>query len=343
MLKDIFAEVQAIGRSSKFSAFLDGVEIRLPTGQALTLKIQNSERSVRPMGLRFAKHAFMTEISGGSHIGTGFGEADTPVLALQKSISEAVERVVYYALKGTAFGSLNSNGWAAHVSRSLSETAAIEELLERDSVLVHWLCQIPMTEIALESSPRWLRTWNAQELVAASNFNRLQVLMGEAGHISTLTAVLRNAEDHAVLSHACASTPEAALRKALIEACRIAQLATEGSAEKVSVTALGPEEHVMLYAHHERLPSWILGKTTTWNEAVARWRRQSALQRSTVLPEFLHIQAGPLSVSRCTSSQVQSLYFGRTEDALSKGLLNFDRLRRVKPRGEFNLQPHCIG
>ena len=57
--------------------------------------------------------------------------------------------------------------------------------------------------------------------------------------------------------------------------------------------------------------------------------------------QFQKIISGPLVVGFCTSEQVQSLYFGKTETAQDHGLINFRRMGLVKP-GEINLKPHCV-
>ena len=77
--------------------------------------------------------------------GPGYGEANSKLLAVQKSIAEGVERIIFKALRETPGGTLTSNGWAAHIDDGCE--SAISELIERDAVLTHWLCKKPMTEV----------------------------------------------------------------------------------------------------------------------------------------------------------------------------------------------------
>lgn len=306
-MRELLSEFFAIARSGRFTAYAQGVPVRLPTGETVTIKIERTTKSVRPVGLRFSPFAFMTEVSAGEFRGIGFGEASTQLVALQKSIAEGAERAIYKALKGTPYGSTNSNGWAAHIDRARATESAIDELVERDAVLVHWLRKIPMNEISSDTWPTWLTQWTKSELRLSPRFNQLRVLVSSHGYKPTVTTVLMDGQGYAVLSHATASTIDQALVKALAETCRIAQIAMEGAhvesskaltSTESSVGAISPEDHAMFYAFHELLPSWLFGEPVEWKKAQTRWTQaQQQFMEATVKkldPKFHQITHGPL-------------------------------------------------
>jgi hypothetical protein len=274
-------------------------------------------------------------------------------LALQKSIAEGVERAIYKALKGTPHGTANSNGWAAHLTPEKAKRSGLEELLERDAVLVHWFCRKPMTEIEPKSCPPWLIRWLNSELSLGTRFKRLRVLVSDQGYLPTITTVLLDSNGFAVMSHATSKSMDQALQKALAETCRIAQIALEGHYLQSSLNLvttpcpddvrISPEDHAMVYAYHQRFPEWIFDTTKTWNQANKDWAEAYGAFDETVLGiEFHQIVSGPLVVGYCSSDKIQNLFFGRTDEASGRGLLNVRRLTGVGSDGEYYPMPHCV-
>lgn len=354
-MKDSIAEVLAITNSSRFTAYTQGVSVCLPTGVTINVKIEKTTKSLRPVGLRFSAFAFMTEVSAGDFRGFGFGEAPTKLVAFQKSIAEGVERALYKSLKGTPFGTLNSNGWAAHIDKERAFKSAVDELVERDAILVHWLSKTPMAEIKPATWPTWLTQWTQTELRLSPTFNQLRVLVSSMGYKPTITTVLMSGDAHAVLSHATAPSIEQALCKALAETCRIAQIAMEGThttssaalaTENESNETISPEDHAMYYALHEPLPHWIFGESINWVVARAQWmfghKMFISSTVSTLDTKFYQITDGPLVVGYATSDLIQNLYFGRTQDAQARGLINVRRIEEVRHNEGLNLMPHCV-
>ena len=331
-MRESISEILAIARSGRFTAYTQGVPVRLPTGETVTVKIERTLKSLRPPGLRFSAFAFMTEVSAGDVLGVGFGEAPTNLVALQRSIAEGVERAIYKALKGTTHGSPNSNGWAAHINRTRAADSAVDELVERDAVLVHWLRKIPMRAVTPTSWPTWLSEWTRAELCLSPRFNQLRVLISSHGYKPTLTTVLTDKQGYAVLSHATAKTLDEAMSKALAETCRIAQIAIEGLHVESSKTLAGeadpkstssPEDHAMYYAFHEPLPPWLFGDGIDLGEARRTWNAAQSMfvtsVRAKIAPQFHQITDGPLVVGFATSDLIQGLYFGRTRMRESVG------------------------
>lgn len=164
----------------------------------------------------------------GMHVGYEHGEAENELVSIQKSIAEAVERVNFKVLKPTSFGTPNSNGWAAHLTPEKTRASALKELLERDAVVVHWLTQTPMREIAPESFPSWLSKWAKTELVQGARYNRLRLLISDRGYVPTVTVLLQDSKGFAILS--------------------------SGDA--------GPFNHIEFYGSQELVPHWNFGEET---------------------------------------------------------------------------------
>jgi hypothetical protein len=352
-MRELIAEILAITNSRRIAAFLEGAYVDLPTGERTFVKVKSFHRSTRSEGLRFSKFSFASEVTAGEQVGFGYGEGESQLIAFQKSIVEGVERAIYKSQKAAGAGTLTSNGWAAHVNTAQAKQSALEELLERDSILVHWLCKLPFTEIDLSSCPTWLRKWAQEELALNPRFNRLRVAISNRGHLPTVLTALGDNKGHAILSHATSSSMERAIYKALAETCRIGQLATfrrfYDSSLQLSTTnseveaEFAPEDHAMVYAYHLKLPDWTFGETKSWRECHAQWNETyRAFDPDRISVKFHQVATGPLTIGYCTSTEVQNLYFGRTEQANSRGLINLRRLEGVRSGGEIFQLPHCV-
>lgn len=351
MFESIRETVAALAQSSKFISFFDGAHVELSDGRRLKLQIKETYRSFRPVGLRLSRFAFVTTVVADDITGFGYGEANSKLLAIQKSISEAVERVVYKAMKTTSIGTSNSNGWAAHVDKPSAQNSAFMELVERDAVLTHWLCRKPLVEINPATFPAWLKSWTTTELSQSSSFKHLRILVTQNGFVPTIMTVLLNDVGNGVISHASHKTIETALFQALTESCRIAQIVQdpmliEKSSKLISANeekTFLPEDHAAVYAHHLAVPSWMFGHEMPFHVVRDAWKE--AYDKFSPMDlglKFHTITRKPLWVGYATSERTQGLYFGRTSEAAAKGLLNLSRLRSVMPTGEFNPLPHCV-
>ncbi|MGK5087334.1 YcaO-like family protein [Bdellovibrionota bacterium FG-2] len=352
----MFGSLQDLFRSNmnskQYTPFLVGVPVILPTGEKLVLKI-SPPQPMKTEGFRFSKFYYCTEIRGGGFHEAGFGEAEFPLLAIQKSISEAVERILFRALKGTTHGTPNSNGWAAHVNKEAAKKAALYELLERDAVLVHWFSKTPFSRIQNNELPKWLPAWSDQNL-KKSVFPEVRVLISHAGHAPTVSTQFLNADGHGVISHAAGDSLENALVRAFAETCRLARMAVSHRYYTTSrqlldfetpltTNPVGPAEQAVAYAHHFRFPAWLSDETIHWKQAKAQWNRHlRQFTKNPIRHEFNEIIASPLSAGYCTSPDVQNLFFGRTEDAKQKNILNFERLGRLKTLEAINQLPHFV-
>lgn len=345
MSESIFTLAHAFANAGRFASLLQGVSVALPTGEVVKMRIGRHGRRAPLPGYRFAKHGYLTEITAGRYAEVGCGESDFKLLALQKSISEALERIVFRLLEDTPYGTPTSNGWATHLSRERAKDSADQELFERDAALVHWHSQEPFFEIDPETLPLWLKRWSGEEL-RFSEYGSLRILLSHRGHLPTVSTMLVNHAGHGVVSHATANNIEFALRRALIETCRIGQMAAsrkfvEASRGLARPSALsvhaGPVEQGVFYAHHLTFPTWIFGETISWTQARERWHRHWVrFESNRPVTLFTEVLSAPLSVGFSTCPDVQPLYFGRLADGFHQGAIN---PARGAPR---NSLPHFV-
>jgi len=347
----ILEGLKAIHHAGKFSAFIRGVSVTLPTGEELFLKITQSTLIPRNQSFSFSPYTFVTEISGGGISEVGCGESDNKLVALQKSISESIERVLFRALKGSKFGTATSNGWAAHFNRGQCEHAALMELLERDAALTHWFTEAPFLEIDLESAPLWIKTW-AKGPHSQSQFPNLRVLLSTLGHVPTISTLFQNQDGMGVVSHGASRSLEKSYTRALIETGKIARIVASGgyqnSSKKlfssdIAILPTGPFEQAVTYSYHRAFPSWIFGNKISWDVTKKYWHaHHKRFQARPIRYEFHEVLKEPLSVGFCTSPDVQNLFFGRTADAIKRGVINRARLGLVESNDELNMSPHFV-
>ena len=90
----------ALRSAPKFGEFLKGKQITLSDGRQIAVKVQTSRRSLLRPGLRFSKYSYITDACSNEGVqGTGYGEANFRIVAFEKSVAEAVERVIFRTLK----------------------------------------------------------------------------------------------------------------------------------------------------------------------------------------------------------------------------------------------------
>jgi hypothetical protein len=341
----------ALIHARKFAELVRGTSVRLTTGQEIQIKIQWTRRSYRPIGYRFAKHSFVACAHADTAVGYGFGESEYELLAVEKSIAEAVERSVFRYLKSQGMGTKNSNGWSAHLNIEKARSSAIEELCERDAVLTHWLTETPMEEIDPSTFPKWLRIWTQNELQHAKRFNNLRVLLGSLGHLPSVTTVLQESSGHAVVSHATAKNLETAIYKSLAETCRIAQLATEnenldsskGLISQSNDGDISPLDHAMVYAHHLPFPKWIFGNKVDFAGTAKAWKmRFDLFSEGNLDIDFQLVMITPLAIGFTESKSIQNLFTGSTKGAFDNGLINEDRILKRLNGKNLNSLPHCV-
>ncbi len=340
-MSQIKETVAAIFASRGFAKFFSGVEMALDGQDPIILKITTCRTVCRSEGYRLARYSKVTEIRASNGINAfGFGEHDLEVLALQKSIAEAVERCVYKTLRNSGLDSKSSNGWAAHLNEAKAFEAARNELFERDAALLHWLSSTPLKEIPSATWPKAIKEWASSELALAPKFNQLRILVSHLGLVPVVTTIIHDGGDFGFMSQSGGKSLEDAIYKALAETCRISDLALRGEMVSESGLPTSPEGHALHYAFHEKIPTWLFGAATTFSEVGSTWNvRKKHTPPRTVRAIY---NCGPLVIARCTSPDTQNLFFGSTEVAAKNGLINFERLKDICGMKILNIHPHFV-
>lgn len=338
--------LQATFASRDFSQFFAGVEFNIPNSNTtVVIKISSCQRSHRTPGWRIVKHSIETKIEASNGVvAFGFGEHDLELLAVQKSIAEGVERCVFKLLKETRPELKNSNGWAAHLTKLKARNSARSELLERDAALLHWLGQTPMDQINPTSLPSSIQSWIKKELSLAPRFNRIKILVSKLGIAPVVATFVHDRDGFGFISQATTSCLQTAIEKALTETCRIADFYEKGISVSTSTDyPTTPEEHAHYYALVEKLPSWLFGKVIDWKVSKKEWKsKYKVISVQKLAAGYEDYQCGPLHISYCQSSQVQNLFFGPTELAITEGLINIERIKNVCGVGQLCFLPHFI-
>ncbi len=357
MINESVSEILSAAKNSKkISAFINGVDLELYDGKKITIKVVSSKKIARNPGFRFSRYSFVSQVTVNNDFAlhSGFGEGNVEFIALQKSIAEAVERAVFRVLKKSGKGTQNTNAWSVHVNVEKAYHNSLEELAERDAVLVHWLRQISMTEVDPMSFPNWLKTWVAQELKLAPRFNQLRIGISNVGWLPTVTTVLCDDAGYAVASHATAETFEKALNKAINETCRIAELTLDNRFYESSYglfmgifikdEPVQPENHAMVYAYHMRFPTWFFSENISWKLCSKEWaQKYKAFKKESLDFKFNVVTQSPLVIGYGESPKVQNLFIGSTFIADKQGLINDSRLKKIGQWWQpVNMLPHCI-
>ena len=345
MLQSIKEIIDAVKVSKSFKDFFRGVSFVTPNGKVHFLKIKSVNPSYRGAGYRWVKYSMVTQLeyASGEFI-YGYGESDVEILALQKSIAEAVERAAFILVCTEQFPNVGAttNGWAAHISPKKARASAQGELLERDAVLLHWLSQTPLIRIDDASLPKALSKWQSQELSEATRYRFAKFFISTLGNAPTASAMIHDGYGYGFISHGAGTSLEEALNRALAETCRIADLAVKGVLTRTSeVVPKTPEDHAVFYASENAFPCWIdEGSTTSFSFAMNRWTKKLNEESAPVHFAFDEYTCGPLSIARCRSRDVQDLYFGPT--ALNSGVINSFRIKNVSGVEKLNPLPHFV-
>lgn len=320
-----------------------GLTLCRPTGDEVTMRLNYALSYYRPDALRITKHCFETRVKdsdGEFHF--GLGADDSEALAMQKGISEAVERFTFHALHETdRFKSTTTNGWSAHVRLNDAVSGAIGELRERDAILVHWLTATPFTR--LRQLPGRFRTFGERLRASETKQNLYEVLVSHLGTVPVVMTLLRDERGFGVAGHASAPTLEEALVKSACEASRIAAylyMDAHGTEDGEGLSE--PFDHSLYYARHMPIPDWMWsGDEKSFDEVRRQWLRPAGDDSKF---SFESLRVGPLWVVKAVGPHLQDLFFGPTENAIEAGLINRTRLAQLgRSLDSLNLAPHVIG
>ena len=111
--------------------------------------------------------------------------------------------------------------------------------------------------------------------------------------------------------------------------------------KKSSEYKIGPLEHSVFYAFHEKIPSWIFGEKISINKIKKEWKKKYNFKHEkTIQVKYHSIVEDGLYVGYCESGDLQNLYFGKTEKAISENKINFKRLGMSLKN--INNDPHFV-
>lgn len=341
-MKVILEAINAIRASKNFAAFFDGVEGFLPNGQKAFLKIESSKRRDQQDCYKWNRHSVVTHIVE-KHSGTssfGYGEDDIELLAIQKSISEAVERIVFFIHSKSDPSLISTNGWAAHLTEDKAKSSAQGELLERDAMLVHWLSETPLTQVNLTSMPSVFRNWTSKRLGSAVRYNQAKFFISNLGETQVASVMICDQNRFGFISHAANKDPAIAFSRAAGEVCRITDLATQRKMTRSSnIEIRTPEDHALWYSTEQSFPNWIFeGSQISYREVLRSWKTSCTSAQF----DFDSYNIGHLSIVHCKSKDVQNLYFGRTQSAVDSGSINIERILKLTGSERLSALPHFV-
>ncbi|MBK9294526.1 MAG: YcaO-like family protein [Oligoflexia bacterium] len=336
--------------ASAFTCLSKPTKFRLWNGSYVHLKVKDTKKLTKSSQYNASSFSFVTRLETDQSTDEflGFGESNVSFIAVQKSISEAVERAIYSIAKKYDSTIHNTNGWAAHTDGQKAKGNAIYELLERDSVLNHWLTKTPLLEIDIHTFPLWIKSLKQELSLKKLRFSNLRIFVSTLGSVSSISVLLFDANGYAVAAHASSSDINGACIRAVNEVCRIAENTIDLIYFNESLELLNgnyknldPIHHPLVYAYHLKFPSWFCGDIISWSHAKKVWRN---VVSSDLAVNYKPVAAGPLHVGYAQSPNVQKLYFGSTTRALSLNEINIALLRKnFCGKEQINLLPHCIG
>ncbi len=311
------------------------------------IEISSITRTSRPEGFRLAQHSFnaIANCDGLEVLGCGEDALDES-LAQMKAVSEAIERAVMKVIARKCEKKISSNGWAAHTSLEKAATAAIFELAERDSALMHWFTKTPMRQIHndIPVPNKFIKELRQTE------FPELTLLISVEFSGPVVTALLSNDKGRAISGHSSGPDLEEAIRSAVIEACRAAhhfQRFSYYDGTRALLKGKAPAEtqpgmHSLMYAYHEPLPLWIRGCKIDYQAASSLWLQgTNSIVKVMEESKFSAYTTEKHVVVRAENEKLQSIFWGSTETALEQQVVNWGRLSPYT--SHINLRPHMVG
>ncbi len=274
MLNGLKTKLNSLKAASKYQGLVNGQTITLPNGKSLYVKLEKADSP--KWNYKFKTHKYMTTLTGNGFTSLGCGEDNNKLIALQKSLSESFERIVFSNLKGTKHSSTSTNGWACHPKLSIAKENAMLELLERDASLVHFLKQTPFTEIT--DIPKSIRSWISKTIMK-SNFTKIKILLSNEGFIPTISAVAIDKNYFGLITHSASFDINTAIEKSLTELSRIMNYQNNKAYQKLSSnlhnqtsnTRFSPHHYAFAYRFCKQLPSWLIDGFMDYSKASKKW------------------------------------------------------------------------
>lgn len=299
----------------------------------------------RPLGFGLSKFAFNAFLKFNNDLVIGCGEdSESESTAREKAISEVIERTALKSFTSKTRSKITSNGWAAHLNLESAATAAVFELIERDSAISHWLTKTPM--MVLETKE--LYPQNFLNEIKSSEFPQIINLVSFSFSGPLVTTLLKNSTGHVISGHASGKNLYDAVYASTIEACRAAHhfmrysffQETKSLIQKNNILGkLDPGAHSLMYAYHEPISDWIFGETLTLQDAQVNWGRSLNSVYSVIEhTNYRSYKAADRIVVQAKNENLQDVFWGSTDQAILDQKINKDLLKKT-----INFRPHLVG
>lgn len=300
------------------------------------IQILGTTTIIRPEGYALPNHhATSVIISHADEQVTGYGEGDSQT-ALDKALSEAIERSMLIELRKQTGRRESSNGWACHLTADLAIDAALFELIERDVALSTWQAGGPFFLIPNALWPVQLQDWRSANKPRAEFFD-LKVLISETTNGACISAMLFNDRGNFVAGHGSGLNLEDAILSASAECFRSAHAAIRFEHfidvlhlhEGRLVLPAQPGAHSLAYAYGVSIPSVVSIVQMSTPEIRKIWARHVTKFRSLDRSDFT-VTLFPVEervVARVKGQRYQEIFWGSNPiDSKFK-----------------NNSPHCVG
>ena len=256
---------------------------------------------------------------------------------------------------------VTSNGLAAGANSPDAALRAVFELIERDSTMLTWLCQLPAREVILDNS---LDEKMRQTLAyMKGNGFRIRVYRLDVGTPIPVMFCLgfgegRNSPSVAA-SLACHGDPRIAVDKALLEIAQVLPYLGTITMDKVPQTpekVLTLEEHAFFYVPQGRESAFefLQGKEPPLNlrdiprntfptdpleatKVIAKKLKEADLKIATVDVTSPDTYSTPFRVARAVGVHLQPIHFG-----YHLRPLNNPRLKKLLGNKDINPNPHPV-
>ena len=285
----------------------------------------------------------------------GRGIAEEKSIAISKATAECLEDLVLHTVNKSRGGEgriSTSSGFAAHYNQEAAIQHGLQELLERDSFMCHFLSGKPFVKLRADNAnfPS-SRQFPLFEKTPVQYFSADTALDGYSTIICSID--LDSVGLGRVIGLATSRSLHDAGNKAFLEAARRAAVfLIEDSVkpkpailEKINLNErLGPDEHYALSLNKNYWDNLNYLFPTGAAATTGISSKQISLKVTTDFDRTINfLKDCPLKVVHCKSSDLQNFYFG----GVDRSKINFQRLKQFYGKSieysEVNKSLHPIG
>ena len=276
------------------------------------------------------------KVNGKLFFGSGF--AEDPRLAVEKAISEAIERAVC-----NSYG-IRSNGVACHTDSHKARSNAIDELIERDTFLRHYLLKVPGERLPLQPQHCEL----SQKLAKHSLALKLYKLTCADDKIIVLYLCHgKGPKEPFIFGLGCSKDENSSTTKALGECLKNTLSFIEGTLPTaISISEFNnsrlnvPLDRIRLFTHQDAISAseFWLKESDELNFTQSNWPSSQECLTSELQIKTPCLRSAPVRIFRATHSMAITPERLEEDSNLNQILiakkLNVDQL---------NLFPHPVG